>query len=155
MKVVDDLRPPMIQEGMLILGIVNRVTNKAVNVMLPGGVHGIVSVVNVSEFYVNLVRSGLEVPILQEMFKVGDVLPVKVLSPTEHDPFAFNLTTDPAAINKLLAYSAIEEGFILVGNVKSEEEHGYVIDFGISEARGFLRNSKVSRRIFLLIFFSK
>lgn len=76
------------------------------------------------------------------MFRPGDVLPVKILSVSESN--SLSLTSDPSIINSKLTYDLLQKGLILSGSVRSKEDYGYLIDFGIQLVHGFLRFDRVS-----------
>lgn len=56
-KFVEELNPAGVHEGMIVLGIVSKVTEKFVCVSLPGSLKGVVSLLNVSEMYKNTLES--------------------------------------------------------------------------------------------------
>lgn len=56
-KYVEELNASAIQEGMLLLGIVSQVTEKVVNVSLPGTLRGTVTVPNISDGYTNMIQN--------------------------------------------------------------------------------------------------
>lgn len=170
-KSVNELSPGTLQSGMLVLGIVSQVTEKIVNVSLPGGLRGIVKIGSVSEFYKNLVKnssevcaifctilflcllclfanlSHIQVSSLKRILKIGDVIPARVISVSEDDRRKFYLTLDPKLINSKL--NEMEVGIVVNGSVKSKEEHGFIIDLGIPSISGFLNFKKVG--IFLFV----
>lgn len=85
----------------------------------------------------------LQIPTLKEMFQPGDILPVKILSVSE-EYSSLMLTFNPKAINSKHSYNTLETGLILVGSVKSREEHGFIVDLGIDQTHCFLPFDKVS-----------
>ncbi|KAK6621934.1 hypothetical protein RUM44_001741 [Polyplax serrata] len=145
-KFVEELNPAGVHEGMIVLGIVSKVTEKFVCVSLPGSLKGVVSLLNVSEMYKNTLESATsesEILGLGDMFRPGDVLPVKILSVSESN--SLSLTSDPSIINSKLTYDLLQKGLILSGSVRSKEDYGYLIDFGIQLVHGFLRFDRVER----------
>ena len=85
---------------------------------------------------------------LTEIFQPGDILPVKILSVSEESK-SLMVTSDPKIINSNLSYDAIDKDLILTGNVKSKEDHGFIIDFGIDKVLGFLKFDKVQKIDFI------
>ncbi|XP_060066718.1 protein RRP5 homolog [Ylistrum balloti] len=147
------LKKNMVSSGMLLMGCVTRVEDYSLCVGLPNGLSGSVLITHISDTYTELLQkltenasngsaNTLEVPSLHEMFHVGQLLPCKVveqsLAKKKHD---FKLTINPREVNEGMVASHIIKDLVLHGCIQSLEDHGYVVDIGISGTRAFLNHA--------------
>ena len=68
-KYVEELNASLVQEGMILLGIVSDVSDKIVNVSLPGSLRGVITIPNVSEFYTSLIQNMSSQSEVKNVFK--------------------------------------------------------------------------------------
>ncbi|OWF35668.1 protein RRP5 homolog [Mizuhopecten yessoensis] len=145
------LKKNMVSTGMLLLGCVTRVEDYALCVGLPNGLSGSIQITHISDAYTQLLQTltetassdnTLDVASLHEMFHVGQLLPCKVVDMSivkkKHD---FKLTINPREVNEGMEASHIKKGMVLHGCIQSLEDHGYVVDIGISGTRAFLNHA--------------
>ncbi|CAG0907871.1 unnamed protein product, partial [Cyprideis torosa] len=171
-KKVESVSPLSFQdlyEGMKLLGCVLQVRELDVGLILPGGMMGVLPATNVSAAYRRCLQQALddpsyEPPPLRSMFAPGDVLPVVVhaiVSPEEASEHKSQRTQAATSSSKrprsrvvLSVAPADLNGEILPSRVKqlrmpvpcsvvSEEDHGYVIETGISKRKGFMAKKKL------------
>lgn len=147
------LKKNMVSDAMLLTGSITRVEDYALCVGLPNGLSGSVQITNISDAYTQLLQrlteaassdsaNALDVPSLHEMFRVGQLLPCKVMdSSTSKKKHNFKLTINPREINEGMVASHITKDMVLHGCIQSVEDHGYVVDVGISGTRAFLNNT--------------
>ncbi|XP_026479481.1 protein RRP5 homolog [Ctenocephalides felis] len=143
-----------IKDGMIILGCVHKVNEMAIQVSLPGRIYGYVMVTNISKPYSNNLQKFVDDPqftsddhkTLKQMFSPGQLVCVKVLAPDAATKFSVNLSLDPCDTHKEIKSTEITTGSIHMVAVQSIEDHGYVVDFGITRCRAFLPNSHVPQK---------
>ncbi|XP_071441486.1 rRNA biogenesis protein RRP5 [Hetaerina americana] len=155
--VAEPLSYRSLSEGMTLLGCVIGVTDYYVRLSLPGRLVGQVTIANVSGCYSKIIRSLLDKKEvsekyyeLKEMFQPGQFVVAKVQKITKHEHkngYKLNLTLDPACVNFNYSHSLMKSGMVLQGAVKSVEDHGYMIDFGIKSLTAFLKSEKAKNYI--------
>ncbi|KAG7486709.1 RRP5-like isoform X1 [Solea senegalensis] len=145
-KCVEILHAKNVKEGMLMLGCVKEVTDFEVTVSLPCGLQGFLSIKNVSDSYTKLLSEQLdstdteEICSLPHLFYPGMVLRciVAKLDTAKSGSTSIQLSASPKLVNKALNSSSLKAGMILSGCVESVEDHGCIIDIGISGSKAFL-----------------
>lgn len=94
---------------------------------------------NVTEF-VNNPENVENYKLLTEMYKIGQIVYVKVMDIKEKDgaytDVSFSLKTSD--VHSDLVHSNIKKGFVFNGAVEEVQEHGYIIETGIKNLRCFL-----------------
>ncbi|XP_033757030.1 protein RRP5 homolog [Pecten maximus] len=151
------LKKNMVSNGMLLMGSVTKVEDYSLCVGLPNGLSGSVQITHISDAYTQLLQklteasssesaNALDVPSLHEIFRVGQLLPCRVFETSafkkKHN---FKLTINPREINEGMVASHIKNGMVLHGCIQSLEDHGYVVDIGISGTRAFLNHSDAEK----------
>lgn len=140
--------------GMAILGVVSKVNELNVIVNLPHGLEGSVPISEVSDVLSENVREFVEqdvnveqasslVPDLSDLIKVGTFVRVAVVSlRSTHVGREIDLTMRGSVLNRHLVDDrliCIREGFCFSGCIESVEDHGFEVDFGMSNGlKGFL-----------------
>ncbi|XP_017888354.1 protein RRP5 homolog [Ceratina calcarata] len=145
-----------ISEGLTVLGCVFDVTEYDLMISLPGGTIGRAQVTDISETYTNLLQNLIEsgeqqtgeFKSLTELYSVGDyvVCYVKAIRPEEK--FQIVLSLEPKLINQSIDISHLDVGSRMVCTVSSIEDHGCVIDTGLTNARGFIPNKENEKNLF-------
>ncbi|KNE60493.1 hypothetical protein AMAG_05877 [Allomyces macrogynus ATCC 38327] len=82
-----------------------------------------------------------ELPNLKRYFKLGQLVAVKVNQMAVNEKTGkkrTELTMQPGQLYASLAATEIKPGMVLQGAIKSEEDHGYLVEFGIDGLSGFL-----------------
>ncbi|XP_046383713.1 protein RRP5 homolog [Ischnura elegans] len=152
--VAESLSYRSLADGMTLLACVTGVTDYYVRLSLPGRLVGKATIANISSSYSRIMRSLLDKKevsenyyALKEMFQPGQYVLAKILKVTkfeEKSRYKVELTLDPASINFNYSHSMVKSGMILQGSVKSVEDHGYMIDFGINSLTAFLKSDKAT-----------
>ncbi|XP_042340555.1 protein RRP5 homolog isoform X2 [Plectropomus leopardus] len=145
-KCVEILHIKNVKEGMLMLGCVKEVTEFEVTVSLPCGTQGFLSVKNICDAYTKLLGQQLESAHVEEicslahLFYPGMVFRCVVakLDVTKGGSLSIQLSVNPKQVNKSLTSSSLKAGMALSGCVESVEDHGYIVDIGISGTKAFL-----------------
>ncbi|XP_037545618.1 protein RRP5 homolog [Nematolebias whitei] len=146
-KSVEILHLKNVKEGMLFLGCVKEVTDFEVTVSLPCGLQGYLSIKNICDSYTKLLSEQLdsgddteEICSLVHLFQPGMLLRCVVakLHVTKGGLLSIQLSVNPKLLNKNLTSSSVKAGMVLSGCVESVEDHGCIIDIGISGTKAFL-----------------
>ncbi|XP_056228146.1 protein RRP5 homolog isoform X2 [Seriola aureovittata] len=145
-KCVEILHIKNVKEGMLMLGCVKEVADFEVTVSLPCGLRGFLSIKNISDSYTKLLNEQLEsadteeICSLPHLFYPGMVLRCVVakLDVARGGSLSIQLSVNPKLVNKGLTSSSLKAGMVLSGCVESVEDHGCIVDIGISGSKAFL-----------------
>ncbi|XP_067657423.1 protein RRP5 homolog [Haliotis asinina] len=155
----ESLRFNHIEIGMHVLCCVAKVGNYSLTMDLPGGLQGEVAITAISDIYtdqLSRLTSGdyeeeqeEEVALLKDMFRPGLILPcqvtaLKIRSGSKKKIF---LSMNPKLVNRQLEVEHLVEGMVLLGSVKSCEDHGYVLDVGVDGVTAFLANNRADKYI--------
>ncbi|XP_034457166.1 protein RRP5 homolog isoform X2 [Hippoglossus hippoglossus] len=145
-KCVEILHLKNLKEGMLMLGCVKDVADFEVTVSLPCGLQGFLNIRNISDSYTKLLSEQLDsadtedIFSLPHLFSPGMVIRCVVakLDVAKGGSLSIQLSVNPKLVNKALTSSSVKAGMILSGCVESVEDHGCIIDIGISGSKAFL-----------------
>ncbi|XP_063988283.1 protein RRP5 homolog [Diachasmimorpha longicaudata] len=139
-----------LSQGMTLLGRVHSSSQYDVTVSLPGRLSGVLQVTNVSEAYTNLLQNLVSSEVhpedfkaLSELYKRGDYVVCYVKSINAQSKHRVVLSLEPEMINQNLDPGKLKQGSKIVCSVNSVEDHGYAMDTGIQNLRGFLENKDV------------
>lgn len=137
-----------ISEGMLVMGSISKIDATHVQVSLPGRLTGRVLVtamgpayVDCVNKYVNDVANVLGYKTLDELFSIGQIVCVKVMQirAGEDQPRALiDLSMNPADLQADYQHKRVGVDAVLCAAVSDIEDHGYVLNAGISNLRVFL-----------------
>ncbi|XP_030586460.1 protein RRP5 homolog isoform X2 [Archocentrus centrarchus] len=150
-KSVEILHAKNVKEGMLMLGCVKEVTDFEVTVSLPSGLQGFFSIKNICDSYTKMLSEQLEsadtedICSLPHLFYPGMVLRCVVvkLDVAKGGSLSIQLSINPKVVNKSLTSATLKTGMVLSGCVESVEDHGYIVDIGISATKAFLPKEAV------------
>ncbi|XP_022355136.1 protein RRP5 homolog isoform X1 [Enhydra lutris kenyoni] len=143
-------------EGMRILGCVKEVNELELVISLPNGLRGFVQVTEICDAYTKKLNEQVaqDEPVkdlvgLPELFSPGMLVRCVVSSVgiTERGKKSIKLSLNPRNVNEVLSAEALKPGMLLTGTVSSLEDHGYVVDIGVSGARAFLPLQKAHEYI--------
>ncbi|XP_057591488.1 protein RRP5 homolog isoform X2 [Hippopotamus amphibius kiboko] len=143
-------------EGMRILGCVKEVNELELVISLPNGLQGCVQVTEICDAYTKKLNEQVvqEEPLqdlvsLPELFSPGMLVRcvVSSLGVTKRGKKNVKLSLNPKNVNKVLSAEALKPGMLLTGTVSSLEDHGYLVDIGVSGARAFLPLQKAQEYI--------
>ncbi|CAJ1052669.1 protein RRP5 homolog isoform X2 [Xyrichtys novacula] len=150
-KCVEILHIKNVKEGMLMLGCVKEVTDFEVSVSLPCGLQGFLSINSICDSYAKMLSEQLDsadtedICSLPHLFYPGMVIRCVVakLDLAKGGSLSIRLSVNPKLVNKALSSDSLKVGMILSGCVDSVEDHGYLVDLGISGTKGFLPKTNV------------
>ncbi|XP_078040689.1 ribosomal RNA Processing 5 [Augochlora pura] len=133
-------------EGLVVLGCISEVTEYGMIVSLPGGLLGYAQVSDISESYTNLLKnlfksednSSSEFKPLSELYSTGEQIVCYIKSIQRQDKWQITLSLEPNLINQNLKANDLRNGSKIICTVSSIEDHGYVVDTGLTNARGFI-----------------
>ncbi|XP_006831373.1 PREDICTED: protein RRP5 homolog [Chrysochloris asiatica] len=141
------LRVEALCEGMRILGCVKEVHDLELVISLPNGLQGFVQVTEICDAYTKKLNEQVaqEEPLtdlvhLPELFSPGMLVRcvVSCVGITKKGKKSVKLSLNPRNVNGVLSAEALKPGMLLTGTVSSQEDHGYLVDIGISGSRAFL-----------------
>ncbi|KAF7804182.1 rRNA biogenesis protein RRP5 [Senna tora] len=130
-----------ISPGMKLWGIVAEVNNKDIVVSLPGGLRGLV---HASDAFDPIFNDKIEVgeSFLSGVFCVGQLVSCIVLrldnDNKEKGKRKIWLSLRLSLLHKNFSFDVVQEGMVLSAYVKSIEDHGYILHFGLPSFMGFL-----------------
>ncbi|KAJ8365798.1 hypothetical protein SKAU_G00146290 [Synaphobranchus kaupii] len=148
---IDILHFKSLKVGTLLLGCVKEVTNFEVTVSLPSGLTGFLPVANISESYTKILSEQLdsgqnldEIVSLPCLFSPGMLIrcAVSSLEATKEGHVSLRVTVNPKEVNKGLSSGSLKAGMMLSGCVESIEDHGFLVDIGLSGTKAFLPKAK-------------
>ncbi|XP_069652986.1 protein RRP5 homolog [Haliaeetus albicilla] len=143
-------------EGMLVLGCIKEVSDYELVISLPNGLSGFVPVTQISDAYSKLLSKEVaqgelleDLNSLSDMYSPGMLVRCIVTSveKSADGRRSIKLSIDPKKVNKGLNASALASGMLLSGFVSSVEDHGYLIDIGVSGTHAFLPRQKAQNYI--------
>uniref|UniRef100_A0A8C0EED8 Protein RRP5 homolog n=1 Tax=Bubo bubo TaxID=30461 RepID=A0A8C0EED8_BUBBB len=143
-------------EGMLLLGCIKEVSDYELVISLPNGLSGFVPVTQISDAYSKMLSKQVaqgelleDLNSLMDMYSPGTLVRCIVTSveKSADGRRSIKLSIDPKKVNKGLNASALTSGMLLSGFVSSVEDHGYLIDIGVSGTHAFLPRQKAQNYI--------
>lgn len=139
------------------MGCVTKIETTYLQISLPGRLIGQVNVKNISKSYVNILNQLVNdmdnvdgYKTLEEMFNIGQIVCVRVMDVKQGDrstEFGISLSMNPADVQADFHHKKIIKGMILAVAVEGIEDHGYVIETGIKNLRGFLRSASTNANL--------
>uniref|UniRef100_A0A7N0TNV2 rRNA biogenesis protein RRP5 n=1 Tax=Kalanchoe fedtschenkoi TaxID=63787 RepID=A0A7N0TNV2_KALFE len=130
-----------ISPGMKLWGFIAEVNEKDLAISLPGGLRGLVRACDASDLIQDFKDKDAE-SFLPSMFEVGQLVSCIVLKfddeKKEKGKRKIWLSLHLSLLHKGFTFDAINEGMFLGAYVKSIEDHGYLLDFGLPSFTGFL-----------------
>lgn len=85
-----------------------------------------------------------EFPTLSKLFTVGQWLRAEV-TPNDDKAKKITLTIEPEVVNSSVEEDDFTPGNILQASVKSVEDHGVILNFGLDDASGFLSKKELKK----------
>ncbi|TGJ82936.1 hypothetical protein E0Z10_g5830 [Xylaria hypoxylon] len=159
---IESLNYQRLVKGSLVLGQVTEIHPLQVVLALPNSLSGHVPITSISNLLSERVAAEAEAPDedetetdtidLNDIFEVGQYLRAYVTSTTEDSTGALTkpkkhieLSLRPEQTNTGLASHEIVENTVVMASVSSAEDHGFVMDIGLSDSntRGFLPRKEV------------
>lgn len=163
-----------IREGMIIMGCIKSIDSTSISVALPGRITGKVAVTGISQSYVTAVSRFVaddtkakakdeddddhddndendtsitenDYRPIDKIFHIGQVVCVKVLNvEIDKSVATVDLSMQPNAIHANYEHTNVKKGMILSVALAERGEHGFVIETGIANLRGFLPDGKIT-----------
>ncbi|WOL03965.1 rRNA biogenesis protein RRP5 [Canna indica] len=136
-----------ISARMKLWGIIVEINQKDVVIGLPGGLRGFVHAEEVTDILVNCGNKISEGCLLSSIFHIGQLVPCIVLRVDDDKKDGKGnkriwLSLRLSLLHKGLSLDAVQDGMVLNAQVKSVEDHGYILYFGVSSFTGFLPRSE-------------
>uniref|UniRef100_A0A7M4F194 Protein RRP5 homolog n=2 Tax=Crocodylus porosus TaxID=8502 RepID=A0A7M4F194_CROPO len=145
----DLLTVETLSEGVLLLGCVKEANSFELVVSLPNGLTGFVQVTDICDSYTQMLseqvaKQELDLNSLSDLYPPGMLVRCAVtsLQKTTDGHQSVKLSINPKDVNKALNTLALRSGMLLSGLVSSVEDHGYLIDVGVSGTKAFLPRQK-------------
>lgn len=128
--------------GMKLWGVIAEVNEKDLAVSLPGGLRGLVRASEAVESALADNIKDLEGHVLSALYHVGQLVSCVVLQVDDDKKESGKrrvwLSLRLSLLHKSYSLDAVQEGMVLTANVKSIEDHGYILNFGVPSFTGFL-----------------
>lgn len=137
------------------MGCVKSIDTTSISVALPGRIIGKVPVTSVSNAYLSLINkyvnsesgesSENEYQPLTEIFSVGQIVATKVkkIDKTLSTNIVVELSLIPEDVHEDYRHNQVKKGMILSVAIAEKQEHGFIIETGVKNLRGFLPIEKV------------
>ncbi|KAF5188525.1 rRNA biogenesis protein RRP5 [Thalictrum thalictroides] len=147
-KFVNKITLKNVSPGMKFLGVIAEVNEKDLVISLPGGLRGLVRASEASDLIAANEIKDSDHNFLSSIFLVGQLVSCIVVQVDDDNTDRKGkrkiwLSLCLELLNKSLTFDAVQEGMVLTAYVKSIEDHGYILHFGLPSFSGFLpRKSK-------------
>ncbi|KAM8842414.1 protein RRP5 homolog isoform 2-T2 [Synchiropus picturatus] len=151
-KKIHILHAKDLKEGMLMLGCVKEVADFEVTVGLPCGLQGILNIKNICDSFTKTLTEQLDsddtedICSLSQLFTPGMLLRCVIakMDVASNGFITVQLSINPKLVNAALTSSSLKAGMVLSGCVESIEDHGFIIDIGVSGTKAFAPRKKVT-----------
>lgn len=135
-----------VSPNMKLWGVVIEVNQKDIVLSLPGGMRGFVRSEDVCDIALQESHKDSENNICGEVVHVGQLVPCIVLRVDDDKKEGkvsrrVWLSLRLSLMYKGLSLDALQEGMALTAQVKSVEDHGYILHFGVSSFSGFMQKA--------------
>ncbi|CAL5418100.1 unnamed protein product [Camellia sinensis] len=140
-----------ISPGMKLWGVIAEVNEKDIVISLPGGLRGLVRASEAFDPISDNKVKDVETNFLSSIYHVGQLVSCIVLQlgddKKEKGKRKIWLSLRLALLHKTLTLDVIQEGMVITAYVKSIEDHGYILHFGLPSFAGFMsKNSQAESR---------
>ncbi|GMP96859.1 hypothetical protein CsSME_00045323 [Camellia sinensis var. sinensis] len=140
-----------ISPGMKLWGVIAEVNEKDIVISLPGGLRGLVRASEAFDPISDNKVKDVETNFLSSIYHVGQLVSCIVLQlgddKKEKGKRKIWLSLRLALLHKTLTLDVIREGMVITAYVKSIEDHGYILHFGLPSFTGFMsKNSQAESR---------
>uniref|UniRef100_A0A673FLS3 S1 motif domain-containing protein n=1 Tax=Sinocyclocheilus rhinocerous TaxID=307959 RepID=A0A673FLS3_9TELE len=141
--------------GTLMLGCVKEVSDFEAVVGLPSGLVGYLPICNICDSYTNILKDNLDSEdSLKEVVPLSQLLTprmlircaVSSLDSIKEGHISLKVSINPKEVNKVLRSGSLKPGMTLSGCVESVEDHGFLVDIGISGTKAFLPKKSTSSK---------
>ncbi|CAL5377847.1 unnamed protein product [Camellia sinensis] len=140
-----------ISPGMKLWGVIAEVNEKDIVISLPGGLRGLVRASEAFDPISDNKVKDVETNFLSSIYHVGQLVSCIVLQlgddKKEKGKRKIWLSLRLALLHKTLTLDVIQEGMVITAYVKSIEDHGYILHFGLPSFTWFMsKNSQAESR---------
>ncbi|PQQ21311.1 rRNA biogenesis protein RRP5 isoform X1 [Prunus yedoensis var. nudiflora] len=140
-----------ISAGMKVWGVVAEVNEKDLVISLPGGLRGLVRASEALDPILDNETKAVADNLLASIFHIGQLVSCIVLrldeDKEEKGKRKIWLSLRLSLLHKGFTLDSVQEGMVLTAYVKSIEDHGYILHFGLSSFTGFLpKNSQADSK---------
>ncbi|KAH6781199.1 RIBOSOMAL RNA PROCESSING 5 [Perilla frutescens var. hirtella] len=140
-----------ISSGMKLWGVIAEVNEKDIVVSLPGGLRGLVRACDAFDpILSDKVKGEAENSFLSRMYHEGQLVSCVVLQVDDDRKELAKrkiwLSLRLSLLHKSLTLDTIQEGMVLSAYVKSIEDHGFMLHFGLPSFAGFMPKQNQSER---------
>lgn len=153
---------------MIILGCIKSISQTSIEVALPGRMNGIVTVAAISQTYLTLAQKYIEnegddtkpnngnndddddeYQPLSNLFEIGQVVCVKVIKidTTKINKIHIELSMQPKDIQADFQHQTIHSNMLMCVAIAERQEHGFVLETGVSNLRGFLPETDTELKV--------
>ncbi|KDO70801.1 hypothetical protein CISIN_1g0001731mg [Citrus sinensis] len=137
-----------ISAGMKLWGVVAEVNEKDLVICLPGGLRGLARAADALDPILDNEIEANEDNLLPTIFHVGQLVSCIVLQldddKKEIGKRKIWLSLRLSLLYKGLSLETVQEGMVLTAYVKSIEDHGYILHFGLPSFTGFLPRNNLA-----------
>ncbi|KAI3417734.1 uncharacterized protein J3R85_014181 [Psidium guajava] len=134
-----------ISPGMKLWGVISEVNEKDLVVSLPGGLRGLVRASDAIDPVLDGETEGSDNNLLSSMFTIGHLVSCVVIQvdddKKEKAKRKIWLSLRLSLVQKGFTLEAIQEGMVLSAYVRSVEDHGYILHYGLPSFTGFLQKA--------------
>lgn len=139
-----------ISPGMKLWGVISEINEKDIVISLPGGLRGLVRASEALDPFSDNKMKDVDCHSLSSMYYVGQLVACVVLrlddDKKEKGKPKIWLSLRLSLLHKGLNLDVIQEGMVLTAYVKSIEDHGYILNFGLRSFSGFMPNISQAER---------
>ena len=150
-KAIDPLTYDKLTEGLKVLARISEVRDLELKLSLPGRLVAVVPITKISNPYTDALKKitenpneieSLGVKQLNEMFQEGQLVTCSIekVEKTKEDFYKVTASINPNHVNDGVVN--IKKGDVVMGAIKSIEDHGFVMDIGKNSWKGFLPTKK-------------
>lgn len=148
-----------LKEGMCVMGCIKSVDATFLHVCLPGRINGRVPVTSISQSYLNIINKYVndeaanddeneadnDYRPLTDHFAIGQIVCAKVKKVDQTSPgnIVVELSLMPSDVQEDHRHNQMRKGMLLSVAIAEKDDHGYVIETGVKNLRGFLPFDKV------------
>ncbi|XP_028139562.1 protein RRP5 homolog [Diabrotica virgifera virgifera] len=155
LQISETLSYRTLQQDMIILACIKQIKDVSMDIELPGLTFGQIKIINISDSFTHYLQENNNeesITLVPQMFSVGQMIIVKVLSIENRDEGThIQCTLNPKDINSGKYHNSFPEGLLVWASVTSELEHGYKMDIGVNNCRAFLPFKNVDKNRKLII----
>ncbi|XP_057496360.1 rRNA biogenesis protein RRP5 [Actinidia eriantha] len=136
-----------ISPGMKLWGVIAEINEKDITISLPGGLRGLVRTSEGFDPFSDTEMKNVQNKFFSSTCYVGQLVACIVLQldddKKEKGKRKIWLSLRLSLLHKSLSLDVIQEGMVLTAYVKSIEDHGYILHFGLPSFTGFMpKNSE-------------